>query len=123
MLGRRSKKLIAVLLYILDMSLIEQNIAKQAVQSGAPIPERIANAPELINGLQIYLQAFFDLDSERNHGFSLSAIPWQSIKEYAETYEFDAEQKEDLLFFIRRMDQAHLDRLDKKQPKPGKGKK
>lgn len=88
------------------------------------MPERIAKAPQTINGLQLYLQAFFDLDSERTHGFSSSAIPWSSISQYAEAYDFDTEQKEDLLFFIRRMDIEYLKYLEKKQSKSsGKGKK
>lgn len=104
---------------------MEQNIVKQAIRAGDVIPERILNAPKITNGLQLYLQAFFDLDSERTHGFSLSHIPWSAINEYAKTYDFDEEQKEDLLYFIRCLDRVYLDRLEKKQPKskPGKGKR
>lgn len=106
--------------YLLDLGPIEQNIAKQAMRFGEPLPERIANAPELINGLQVYLQAFLDLDAERNHALSLSPIPWASINEYSKAYEFDEEQTEDLLYFIRKMDNEHLKRLSKRQPKAGK---
>lgn len=81
---------------------------------GAPIPERIANAPVLMQGLELYLQAFFDLDSERNVGFSICPIPWGSIVNYAQVYGFDDEQREDLIFLVRRMDVAHIDRLNKK---------
>ena len=45
----------------------EVMIAQQSVRMGQPLPARIANAPELMLGLQVYLQAFFDLDSERSH--------------------------------------------------------
>ena len=87
---------------------------------GAPIPERIENAPVLMQGLELYLRAFFDLDSERGIGFSILPIPWFSIIRYAEVYGFDEEQREDLVFFIRRMDSAHIERLNKKLNPKGK---
>ncbi|QDP56587.1 MAG: hypothetical protein GOVbin2380_22 [Prokaryotic dsDNA virus sp.] len=101
-------------MHVLELGAIEQNIAKQAMRAGEQMPERIANAPELKPGLQLYLQAFFDLDAERTHALSLTPIPWTSIKAYAEFYALDLEQTEDLLFLIRRMDNAHLQRLAKK---------
>ena len=98
------------------MGNIEQNIIAQAVRAGAPIPDRIANAPVLMQGLGLYLQAFFDLDSERQIGFSILPIPWRAVVKYAQVYGFDEEQREDLLFFIRRMDNAHIERMNKKIP-------
>lgn len=93
----------------------EQTIAKQAVRAGQPIPERIANAPELQPGLQLYMQAFFDLDSERSHAMGLVVIPWSSIAAYASAFEFDEEQTEDLFYFVRKMDTEHLKKLAEKQ--------
>lgn len=81
---------------------------------GQPLPDRIANAPELFEGLQLYLQAFFDLDSERSHGMGIMMIPWQSIRHYALAYEFSDDQSEDLMYFIRKMDVAHTKRLKEK---------
>jgi hypothetical protein len=75
------------------------------------LPDRIANAPELAPGLQLYIDAFFDLDSERSHGQGLSQIPWSSITNYAKAFEFDEEQTEDLFFFVKRLDGEHLKRL------------
>ena len=105
---------------MLDLAPIEQNIAKQALRSGEPLPDRIANSPELIEGLQLYITAFFDLDSERTHSFALTPIPWSCIDRYAVAYGFDEIQYEDLHYFLRRMDNAHLARLKQKQPKAGK---
>lgn len=84
------------------------------MRSGQPIPDRIANAPELRIGLQLYLDAYFDLDSERSHSMAPTSIPWTSIATYAKAFEFDEEQTEDLFYFIRRMDKEHLKRLEKK---------
>lgn len=71
--------------------------------------------PELRVGLQFYLEAFFDLDSDRQHGKSLGPIPWKSIKGYAEAFELDEEQTADLFFFLRQMDTDHLKRIAAKR--------
>lgn len=99
---------------MLEMGPIEQNIVIQAQRARAPIPERIANAPVLQQGLELYIEAFFDLDSERQVGFSILPIPWRSIVNYAQVYGFDDEQREDLIFLVRKMDNAHIERLNKK---------
>lgn len=100
--------------YLLEMGPIEQSIAKQAIRAGQPLPDRIANAPELRPHLQLYLSAFFDLDAERTHAFSPSAIPWSSMAEYAKAFEFDEELTDELFYFIRRMDSEHLKQLASK---------
>lgn len=105
---------------MLDMGQHERMIAQQAFRSGEQLPERIANAPELNLGLNLYLQAFFDLDSERSHALGLTPISWSSIASYAQAHSFDEEQTEMLFVTIRRMDTEHLKRLEKKQPKQPK---
>jgi hypothetical protein len=78
---------------------------------GLPLPDFIANAPELQAGLEIYLKAFYDLDSERSYISGVAAIPWSKIKDYAEFYQFSEEQTEDLFYLIRAMDNAHMNRV------------
>lgn len=104
-------------MYLLDMAPIEQSIAKQAMRAGQPLPNRIANAPELRNGLQLFIQAFFDLDSERSHAWAPVAIPWTSIMSYARAFDFDEEQTEDLFYLIKQMDAEHLKRLQAQMKK------
>lgn len=99
---------------MLDMGPVEQAIAKQAMRAGNELPDRIANAPELINGLQLYLQAFFDLDSERSHAMAPTPIPWRAMAEYANVFKFDEEQTEDLFYFLRAMDSKHLAKINAK---------
>lgn len=94
----------------------EQTIAKQAIRAGQKIPARIANAPELNTGLELFINAFFDLDSERSHAFSISPIPWSKIKEYADAFEIEGEMREDLFYFVKSMDNDHLKRLEKNKP-------
>ena len=89
-----------------------------AAREGLPIPSRIANPPELLPGLDVYLKAFFDLDSERQIGETLQQIPWSKIQEYADRYGFDDEGRDDLLFFVRKQDTFHLDRLRAKRSSP-----
>lgn len=93
----------------------ERNIAKQAMLANEPLPESIANAPELNIGLELYLQAFFDLDSTRSGGDALSPISWLSIKEYANVFDLDLEQTESLFIHIRQMDISHIERVAKQQ--------
>lgn len=103
------------MIYLLDLSKSERNIVKQSLMARVPIPERIANSPKLAPGLELYLQAFFDLNSERSHGMGLTQIPWSCIKNYAEFYDFSERQTESLFYHVRVMDEANLNRLDKKQ--------
>lgn len=58
-----------------------------------------------------YLEAFYELDTERAHGLSLVRIPGSAIRAYAREYGLD---RDELVFFIRRMDDAHLEKLGKK---------
>lgn len=87
----------------------------QAMRSGQPLPDRIANAPELQLGLNLYMLAFFDLDSERTHSMGPSPIPWTSIVQYAAAFDFSEEQTEDLLYHIKKMDFWHLKRIAEQQ--------
>lgn len=104
-------------MHTLEIGAVEQSFAKQAMRAGAPLPDRIANAPELIEGLELYFQAFLDLDGERDTGMGIGSIPWSKVKEYANFYDFDDEQTEDLFFFIKRMDSAYIKRQNAKQKK------
>jgi hypothetical protein len=102
---------------VIELGPSEQNIAKQALRQGQPLPDRIANAPELNLGLALYLNAFFELDTERTNGFGLGRIPLSTIRDYAIGYEFDEHQTEDLFMYVKRMDIAYLEYVGKKTQK------
>jgi len=88
---------------------------RQAKQFGGKLPERIVNAPSLFTGLELYFSAFLDLTSCRALGYSSEGpISWLSINEWALVHELDAEQRENLLYFIPRMDAAFLEHRAKK---------
>lgn len=69
-----------------------------------PIPNKIANAPELEFGLQFYAAAFHDLDSERVVGIDLGPIPRSAIMNYARELEMDMVEFDDLYHHVRAMD-------------------
>lgn len=87
---------------------------QQCVRRNKPLPKRIANAPELMLGLELYYDAFWDLATCRPIGLGAGSIPWSAIRDYALTFEFDEEQEDDLFYFIRAMDNAFLQFYNKK---------
>jgi hypothetical protein len=94
---------------------IEESVAKQAIQNGMPIPDRIQNAPGLLPGLDIFLGAFFELDSERTHSNGVTMIPASKIHDWADRYRLSDEMREDMIHHIRWMDADHCKRVAAKQ--------
>ena len=99
---------------MLELGSTEQSIAKQAVRMGQPIPDRIANAPNLKEGLSFYLQAFFDLDSERSQGFNVGRIPWTAIVTYGRYHGLYRDEIDILVEHIRALDTANLNWIAEK---------
>lgn len=87
---------------------VGDTLAAQMARDGVEIPQNLADQPTLIGDLLCYLDAFYELDTERAHGVGLVRIPWSAIVRYGRHYGYDVEE---LVFFIRRMDDAHLDKL------------
>lgn len=90
------------------MGAIEQNIVSQCKRFNEPIPDRILNKPVLRVGLDLFLHAFYDLDSERGMGFGPTSIPTSAISNYGDRHDIVGEAAEDMLEFIRAMDNAYL---------------
>jgi hypothetical protein len=107
--GRRGK-LTAVLLYTLEQGPGEQLILQQCLRERLPLPERIKNAPALLQGLELYYEAFFDLHTCRPPEMDggEAPIPWLAIDTWASRAGLDALQREDLQFFVRWMDREYL---------------
>lgn len=80
------------------------------------MPARIANKPELFYGNALFLNAWFDLDTERDRT-KYQRITRSMCFEYADDYDLDEEQKEDLWYHIGTMDREFLGWWIKKQPK------
>jgi hypothetical protein len=80
-----------------------------------PLPQRIANAPELFIGLEFFYVAFLDLSSCR--AIMEGPISWLAIDDYAIRRGLEEEQREDLLFHIPKMDRVFLDFHSEKRKK------
>lgn len=96
------------------MGQAEERILKECYAWNRPIPDRITNAPELLLGLEMYYEAYAELNTCRSVSWSAGPIPWTAVQEYSIVNEFDAEETHDLHFFIQKMDHAFLKRMDKK---------
>jgi len=76
---------------------------------GRPLPPKIAQAPVLHPGLELYWTAFHELNTCRSYGFTPGPIPFTAIMDYARAHEFSEDQTETLFHHVRVMDQAYLD--------------
>jgi hypothetical protein len=74
-----------------------------------PLPERIANKPDVLIGLELYYVAFSDLTSCRGQGYGTEGpISWLTINQYADLQGFEGEQRQDLFYFVQHMDVVYL---------------
>lgn len=106
------------MLYALEQGTIEELIVTQCRRDGLPLPARIAGAPQLRTGLELYLTAFVELSTCRPSGFAgPGPIPWTAIREYAVAYRFSARQTSCLESLIRRVDRAYLEYCEKQNGK------
>jgi len=91
-----------------------------AFKNRMPLPEAIRNAPVLNLGLQLYFEAYCELDSERSTGWGVGRIPWSSVQAYAQYNGYTSDQTDRLHNHVRAMDQAHREYLDKQSKKKNK---
>jgi hypothetical protein len=84
----------------------EVNLIQQSIRQRRPVPDVIANAPELLPGLQLYWTAWMNLMTCRRAPSAL--ISWADIQHWADIHDLDSLQTADLHFHIRSMDLAFL---------------
>jgi hypothetical protein len=82
--------------------------------------DKVPAAPELRVGLELYLDAFWDLHTCRGSGMGEGPISWLSIDAYATARGLDTEQRYDLHHHIRAMDRAYLEHREKQAEKERK---
>lgn len=99
---------------------VEEQFRRDARRFGDPLPKRIANKPALFFGMALYLNAWFELDSERKRPEPISR---SMCFQYAHDYDLSEEQRDDLWYFMQRTDNAFLTWWSKRQRshKPKKG--
>lgn len=104
-----------MLIYSLDQAPNEKKIIEQCARERRPLPDAIANAPDLWLGLDLFYMAFTDLTSCRS--FSTGGpgpIPWSAIQIYCDAYEIKGEQREDVFYHVQHLDTAYLEWAAKK---------
>lgn len=87
------------------------------MRRGLPLPERIRDAPELAPGLGIYLRAFYELDSCRPIGMAEGPIPWVVVDQWCQSLGLDEEEREDVHYLVRRLDNSYLRHVESKRSK------
>lgn len=94
-----------------------------------PVPDRIANAPELLPWLHGTFGAFFELATCRHEN---GPIPWTALYTYAQAHGIsEGEELARFTGLIRAMDSAYIEDINKRhqrskiseKPAIGKGKK
>jgi len=87
-----------------------------------PPPSYIADAPELLPGLDLYMEAFRELSTTRPHigmNGAPGPIPWNRINEWGREFGFDGEARDYLVAMIRALDDEYLEWMGKDSGKPG----
>lgn len=73
----------------------------------------MANKPKLALGLDLYLFAFYDLDTERDRSMAVMPIPWSAFIKYSEYLGLTEDEREDFIYILRQLDNAHLENIKK----------
>lgn len=75
----------------------------------------LAGRPQLTLGAQLYIDAFWDLCSERQFGYAMGPIPWSKIRLYALDVGLDPVMRRIFNRVIRDLDSHYTDGLKEKQ--------
>lgn len=81
--------------------------------SGRAIPPRLLEPPPEVNeGLQLYMDAFWNLCADRGFG---NRIRWTAMHFYASSLGLSYEEEWDMVFLLNRLDMTYLKWLEGKQ--------
>jgi hypothetical protein len=85
-------------------------IIRESIRRKQPLPERIADAPRLRPGLDLFWEAFQALTSCRSvSGFGPpSRIPWTAIDRYSERHGHSYDLALSMVEILGEMDEAYL---------------
>ena len=96
------------------MGKAEQRIIHDCYRRKRPLPERIANAPDLFTGLELIFDAFIELNTTRQSGWGPGPIPSNAILDHCFYLGLNDDETVDMIYFIRKMDQAFLTYMTRK---------
>lgn len=88
------------------------------MKSNQPLPDPIANAPEMPLGLGFFYKAFQELSSERMEG----PVPGSAIRAYCRDEGIKGELADDVMYHVRNLDNALLEYRRKKADQENGGK-
>lgn len=72
------------------------------------LPDVVANAPQLLYGLEVYYEAFTELSTCRSIGMAMGPIPWSAINEYAARHGYVDQGFDYLVLMVRALDDTFL---------------
>ena len=98
-------------MYELELGGIEEDITVAANNMRRSKPQAMVDKPQPLAGTELYLQAFYHLDGERQIGMSIGRIPWSAVQHYAVVGEFSEAQTIALHLLIGKMDAANLNKM------------
>ena len=84
------------------------------------IPPALLDEPDLLQGLTLYYDAFWELFNDRQLGMSVGPIPYSSIVTYCKEWDMDGEMSQIMLRLVRKMDGAFLEWQEKQSKKDKK---
>tara|TARA_Y100001973_G_scaffold106361_1_gene183788 strand:- start:7 stop:276 length:270 start_codon:yes stop_codon:yes gene_type:complete len=78
------------------------------MRSGQPIPDRILNAPQLLQCLEFFFDSFWVLSTCRPIGMGVGPIPVTAIMEYGRFHNCNDELMQDLIEYVMMLDQIYI---------------
>lgn len=87
------------------------------------IPDSLLNEPELLPGLKLYYEAFWELCPDRQVGMSVGPIPYSSIRDYCLDWELTEELALNMKKLVRKMDGMFLEWQENQAKQTSKMKK
>lgn len=86
-------------------------IIKQSERHGVPLPDKIANPPKLNAGLEFFYLSFQHLLTCRSFN---GVIPYLAIEEYMDRHSIYRDQRADVHYHIRNLDNVYSEYQNKK---------
>lgn len=88
----------------------EDKIVAAAEETGVELPQTVDEKPEVRPDLELYWEAYMDLNGTRASGFGLGPIPWTSIDAFARRHKLeDPDEFQTLKEIVWKVDKAYLD--------------
>ena len=89
-------------------------------RDGTGEPKQYESDSELLPGLAVYYQAYWQLHTTRHVGMGVGPIPHTEILWFCKLREYDEETADTMEHHIRAMDNAYLEHVSKEQAKKSK---